>query len=117
MSFRISGIGTAVPSELITQDDAARLAIELAGEAECHAAGDSGPVSQNWSPQTSQHAHHDFNKRTTSDANVFSHRDRSQVIVVPRPVTECAVTKTPHSIWRQRGSRCLERKQYGARTK
>jgi predicted naringenin-chalcone synthase len=37
MSFRISGIGTAVPSELITQDDAARLAIELAGQAESHA--------------------------------------------------------------------------------
>jgi predicted naringenin-chalcone synthase len=37
MSFRISGIGTAVPSELITQDDAARLAIELAGQGECHA--------------------------------------------------------------------------------
>jgi predicted naringenin-chalcone synthase len=34
MSFRITGIGTAVPRELITQDDAARLAIELAGQAE-----------------------------------------------------------------------------------
>jgi predicted naringenin-chalcone synthase len=37
MSFRISGIGTAVPRELITQDDAARLAIELAGQGEYHA--------------------------------------------------------------------------------
>jgi predicted naringenin-chalcone synthase len=37
MSFRISGIGTAVPSELITQDDSARLAIELAGKGETHA--------------------------------------------------------------------------------
>jgi predicted naringenin-chalcone synthase len=37
MSFRISGVGTAVPRELITQDDAARLAIELAGQVECHA--------------------------------------------------------------------------------
>jgi predicted naringenin-chalcone synthase len=37
MSFRISGVGTAVPRELITQDDAARLAIELAGQMECHA--------------------------------------------------------------------------------
>ena len=37
MSCRISGIGTAVPHELITQDDAARLAIELAGQAERHA--------------------------------------------------------------------------------
>src|SRR5436190_5427840 len=36
MSFRISGVGTAVPRELITQDDAARLAIELAGQLECH---------------------------------------------------------------------------------
>jgi predicted naringenin-chalcone synthase len=32
MSFRIAGIGTAVPRELITQEDAARLAIELAGK-------------------------------------------------------------------------------------
>src|SRR5438270_5127639 len=32
MSFYISGLGTALPRELITQDDAARLAIELAGE-------------------------------------------------------------------------------------
>jgi predicted naringenin-chalcone synthase len=37
MSFCITGIGTAVPRELITQDDAARLAIELAGQVECHA--------------------------------------------------------------------------------
>jgi predicted naringenin-chalcone synthase len=37
MTFHISGIGTAVPRELITQDDAARLAIELAGQMECHA--------------------------------------------------------------------------------
>ena len=37
MSFRIAGIGTAVPRELITQDDAARLAIELAGQGDCHA--------------------------------------------------------------------------------
>jgi len=37
MTFRISGVGTAVPRELITQDDAARLAIELAGQVECHA--------------------------------------------------------------------------------
>jgi predicted naringenin-chalcone synthase len=37
MSFRICGIGTAVPRELITQDDAARLAVELAGQFECHA--------------------------------------------------------------------------------
>src|SRR3954464_9664393 len=32
MSFFITGLGTAVPHELITQDDAARLAVELAGE-------------------------------------------------------------------------------------
>jgi len=31
MSFGIRGVGTAVPRELITQDDAARLAVELAG--------------------------------------------------------------------------------------
>jgi alkylresorcinol/alkylpyrone synthase len=31
MSFFISGLGTAAPSELITQDDAARLAVELMG--------------------------------------------------------------------------------------
>ena len=31
MTFQIIGIGTALPSELITQDDAARLAIELTG--------------------------------------------------------------------------------------
>lgn len=31
MSFTITGLGTAVPTELITQDDAARLAVELAG--------------------------------------------------------------------------------------
>ncbi len=37
MSFCISGVGTAVPRELITQDDAARLAIELAGQGEAHA--------------------------------------------------------------------------------
>src|SRR3954469_25365714 len=37
MSFCISGIGTAVPRELITQDDAARLAIELGGQVESHA--------------------------------------------------------------------------------
>src|SRR3954463_380438 len=37
MSFYISGVGTAVPSQLITQDDAARLAIELAGQGEMHA--------------------------------------------------------------------------------
>ena len=37
MSFRIAGVGTAVPRELITQDDAARLAIELAGQGDGHA--------------------------------------------------------------------------------
>lgn len=37
MSFCIAGVGTAVPRELITQDDAARLAIELAGQGDCHA--------------------------------------------------------------------------------
>src|SRR5215210_2623474 len=37
MSFCITGIGTAVPRELITQDDAARLAIELAGQNDSHA--------------------------------------------------------------------------------
>jgi len=31
MTFHITGIGTALPKELITQDDAARLAVELAG--------------------------------------------------------------------------------------
>ncbi len=31
MSFRIAGVGTAVPREMITQDDAAQLAIDLAG--------------------------------------------------------------------------------------
>jgi predicted naringenin-chalcone synthase len=41
MSFRIVGIGTAVPRELITQDDAARLAIELAGQGAGH-----GPAIQ-----------------------------------------------------------------------
>jgi predicted naringenin-chalcone synthase len=35
MSFRIIGVGAAVPHELITQDDAARLAIELTGR-DCH---------------------------------------------------------------------------------
>jgi predicted naringenin-chalcone synthase len=38
MSFCITGIGTAVPRELITQDDAARLAVELAGQGESDAA-------------------------------------------------------------------------------
>lgn len=33
MTFHILGTGTAVPSNLITQDDAARLAVELAGSA------------------------------------------------------------------------------------
>jgi predicted naringenin-chalcone synthase len=37
MTFLISGLGTAVPRELITQDDAARLAIELAGPSCTHA--------------------------------------------------------------------------------
>ena len=37
MSFRITGLGTAVPRERITQDDAARLAIELAGTNHNHA--------------------------------------------------------------------------------
>jgi predicted naringenin-chalcone synthase len=32
MSFFITGVGTAVPREMISQDDAARLAVELAGE-------------------------------------------------------------------------------------
>jgi predicted naringenin-chalcone synthase len=41
MSFRICDIGTAVPRELITQDDAARLAIELTGQVQCH-----GPAIQ-----------------------------------------------------------------------
>jgi len=36
MTFCITGVGTAVPHELITQEDAARLAIELAGESCCH---------------------------------------------------------------------------------
>lgn len=36
MTFCITGVGTAVPHELITQEDAARLAIELAGESYCH---------------------------------------------------------------------------------
>lgn len=35
MSFRICGIGTAVPREFITQDDAVRLAVELGGQVEC----------------------------------------------------------------------------------
>src|SRR3954467_3043374 len=37
MSFRIIGIGTAVPRELIKQDDAARLAVELGGQIDSHA--------------------------------------------------------------------------------
>ena len=37
MTFLISGLGTAVPRELIMQDDAARLAIELAGASCTHA--------------------------------------------------------------------------------
>lgn len=37
MTFLISGLGTAVPRELIRQDDAARLAIELAGPSCRHA--------------------------------------------------------------------------------
>ncbi len=41
MSFYITGMGTAVPSELITQDDAARLAVELAGTSCNH-----GPAMQ-----------------------------------------------------------------------
>jgi predicted naringenin-chalcone synthase len=41
MSFFISGLGTAVPRELITQDDAARLAVELAGASCIH-----GPAMQ-----------------------------------------------------------------------
>jgi predicted naringenin-chalcone synthase len=41
MSFFISGLGTAVPRELITQDDAARLAVELAGASCSH-----GPAMQ-----------------------------------------------------------------------
>jgi predicted naringenin-chalcone synthase len=41
MSFHITGMGTAVPPELITQDDAARLAVDLAG-ASC----DYGPALQ-----------------------------------------------------------------------
>src|SRR4051812_7869180 len=38
MSFYLSGIGTAVPNELITQDDAARLAVELTGGYSEHSA-------------------------------------------------------------------------------
>ena len=38
MNFCISGVGTAVPSELITQEDAARLAVELAGATCSHGA-------------------------------------------------------------------------------
>lgn len=37
MTFHILGTGTAVPRNLITQDDAARLALELAGSACSHA--------------------------------------------------------------------------------
>lgn len=36
MTFDIIGIGTAVPKELITQDDAARLAVQLAGTFSSH---------------------------------------------------------------------------------
>jgi predicted naringenin-chalcone synthase len=38
MSFHITGVGTSVPRQQITQDDAARLAIELTGHTDCHAA-------------------------------------------------------------------------------
>ncbi len=37
MNFHIAGVGTAVPRELITQDDAARLEIELTGQGDRHA--------------------------------------------------------------------------------
>jgi predicted naringenin-chalcone synthase len=38
MSFWITGVGTAVPRELIAQEDAARLAVELAGASSSHGA-------------------------------------------------------------------------------
>ena len=38
MSFHITSIGTAVPGQMITQDDAARLAIQLAGDSAGHQA-------------------------------------------------------------------------------
>ncbi len=38
MSFCIASVGTAVPRELITQDDAARLAVELAGQGDSRTA-------------------------------------------------------------------------------
>jgi len=38
MSFHIAGIGTAVPRELVTQDDAARLAVELTSSGGQHTA-------------------------------------------------------------------------------
>jgi len=38
MSFQIVGLGTAVPKELVTQEDAARLAVELWGGKTTHAA-------------------------------------------------------------------------------
>jgi len=75
MTFHISGIGTAVPRELITQDDAARLAIELAGQVECHAAAIQ-TLYRKRGPQASQHAHHLVDQRTTGDANILSHCGR-----------------------------------------
>ncbi len=38
MSFYISGVGTAVPHELIAQDDAARIAVELTAAVTGHSA-------------------------------------------------------------------------------
>jgi predicted naringenin-chalcone synthase len=53
MSFLISGLGTAVPRELITQDDAARLAVELAGASCSH-----GPAMQTLYRKTGVHKRH-----------------------------------------------------------
>jgi predicted naringenin-chalcone synthase len=53
MSFFISGLGTAVPRELITQDDAARLAVELAGASCSH-----GPAMQILYRKTGVHKRH-----------------------------------------------------------
>lgn len=53
MSFYITGLGTAVPHELITQDDAARLAVELAGKSCSH-----GPAMQTLYRKTGVHKRH-----------------------------------------------------------
>ena len=114
MSFCISGIGTAVPSELITQDDAAGWPWSWLAKANlmvrrfrrCIAKRESASViarSLPLRPTDNRRLKHSFLSRAIP------------ATVVLRPAIECVGTNRRRSIWPPSGSGCAERKPYGAR--